>query len=217
MSGQFPYIDQWAFSKSTTLCGTVEGTLSKCKSNRGCRKHHLAFLYFLSFCNVHQKSIVEDVNKILIGSLIGNKQKAFRDPAEPTSPVNIFFPSAVAAVIENKQSLASTLHRDCGINNSSLGFMTNASGLSAPFTISEALSTFFMCAIMYDSLVFTHNTQRRVLVRLCLTLVITSCQRIPVVHDGWRDHKDNVSAFHQRKDPSTWQRLVLTSAEPWKH
>lgn len=101
-------------------------------------------------------------------------------------------------MIENKQSLTPTLHRDCGINNSSLGFMTNSSGLRAPLLQSQDLnqmlfqlfSDSFMCAIMYDSLVFTHNTLLPVLAGPCLTLVITSCQSIPVVHECWpRSHR----------------------------
>lgn len=81
--------------------------------------------------------------------------------------------------------------------------MTNSSGLSAPFLQSQDLnqrlfqlcSASFMCVIMYDSLVFTHSAPPSLLVGLCLTLVITSCQGIPVVRGGL-DHIDNLCRKH---------------------
>lgn len=72
---------------------------------------------------------------MVIGSHIGKKKTKHpetKSRAMQESCQHFFF-SAAAAVIENKQRLAPTLHRDCGINNSSFGFMMNSSGPSAPF------------------------------------------------------------------------------------
>lgn len=92
-------------------------------------------------------------------------------PATQESPrvLSTFFLSA--AVIENKQSFAPTLHRDWGVNNSSLAFMMNSSGLqSSPpfffFTISglepEAPSTplalFHVCDYVWQPGIYPQYT-----------------------------------------------------------
>lgn len=140
-----------------------------------------------------------------------------KHPATQESPRVLSTLFLSAAVTENKQSWAPTLHRDCGVNNSSLAFMMNSSGLqSSPIffflqsqdsnqRLFQLHSPSFMSAIMYDSLVFTHNTLRPLPVGPCLTLVVTSCQSAPGVReDGW-DPADTPSAetplaFQQRKE-----------------
>lgn len=141
-------------------------------------------------------------------------------PATQESPrvLSTFFLSA--AVIENKQSFAPTLHRDWGVNNSSLAFMMNSRGLqsSPPFFFLQSQdsnqrllprrSPSFMSAIMYDSLVFTHNTPLPLPAGPCLTSAVTSCQSAPVV----REDAETPLAFRQRKE-AKHSRITRVSAD----
>lgn len=138
-------------------------------------------------------------------------------PATQESPrvLSTFFLSA--AVIENKQSFAPTLHRDWGVNNSSLAFMMNSRGLqsSPPFFFLQSQdsnqrllprrSPSFMSAIMYDSLVFTHNTPLPLPAGPCLTSAVTSCQSAPVVRWGRVRSRGNTSCFSTEEGGETQQ------------
>ena len=94
-----------------------------------------------------------------------------KHPATQESPRVLSTLFLSAAVTENKQSWAPTLHRDCGVNNSSLAFMMNSSGLqSSPifffFTVSglepEALSTplalFHVCDYVWQPGIYPQYT-----------------------------------------------------------
>lgn len=125
----------------------------------------------------------------------------------PQSCQQVFYPAAAAA-IENKQSLTPTLHRDCGVNNSSFQFYDEFQWTQCPVLQSQDL----MC----DSLVFTHNTPQPVSARPCLTLVVKSCQSVPVVQESRPGSPENTSAFQQRKEPSAWQTSLLTAGDPFR-
>lgn len=77
-----------------------------------------------SFLNIHQKS-----NHIRYKQNPGNTGKALWAQQSPGAS---FLYRAAAAVIGNKQSVAPSLPRACGLNNASLAFMINSSGASAP-------------------------------------------------------------------------------------
>lgn len=97
-----------------------------------------------------------------------------------------FSSMTAAAVVENKQSLAPTLHKDCGINKSSLGFMMNSSGLASPF---------------YNLRTWTKGSFNSSRTVLCVWSCLTAWY-LPTIHSGqcwfdcaWHSSSEAVKTF----------------------
>lgn len=142
------------------------------------------------------------------------RQSIHRPSRAQESHQQLFY-QAGAAVIENKQSLTPTLHRDCGLNKVVLSFMMNSSGLCAAVLQSQDLDGYSLnsaqkrlCVMMCDSLVFTHNTLLPVLARPCLTKVLP---------ESWPGSPEHTSAFRQRKDPSAPHTSLLTAGDRFSY
>lgn len=97
----------------------------------------------------------------------------------PESCQQRFYPAAAAA-IENKQSLTPTLHRDCGVNNSSFQFYDEFQWTRCPVLQSQDLDQILLrVTAWYLPTIHRHTASARP----CLTLVVKSCQSVPVVQE----------------------------------
>lgn len=82
----------WWCLKGSSQLWPVEGTLSKWKSNRGCRKLH--FSCNLSFCNIHQKSNHTRCKYIFLSHIGNYDNQTSADQQSPRVLSTIFLPSS---------------------------------------------------------------------------------------------------------------------------